>query len=328
MVGILGQSVLLGADAIVPMLNNVSPLQIVELRNGNFDYINITKNLLSDLPTSIPVEWSSNTIMNCTFDNLQAGNLEYLSDNINKILVKRKRTDEPYNESTWTTLFEIPVYDQSNLNFVVNDFTNVYGATYVYQLVPVIIQEQGGIQIEVEGLGQDSKEIESLFGGVFICDSETFVRLYAGVSYGDMQTTQITGIHQTLSGKYPIIVANSNVNYHSGSVSGTILNEDYEQISDDSSNRVGLDRIKIVKARKEVDKFLTNKKPKILKDDNGNIWLVIFVDNVNYSWYNEWGRGLGDISASWVEIGDATSGTDLYRTNILGGTSDANTSTV
>ena len=41
MVGILGQSVLLGADAIVPMLNNVSPLQIVELRNGNFDYINI-----------------------------------------------------------------------------------------------------------------------------------------------------------------------------------------------------------------------------------------------------------------------------------------------
>ena len=81
MVGILGQSVLLGADAIVPMLNNVSPLQIVELRNGNFDYINITKNLLSDLPTSIPVEWSSNTIMNCTFDNLQAGNLEYLSDN-------------------------------------------------------------------------------------------------------------------------------------------------------------------------------------------------------------------------------------------------------
>lgn len=63
MVGILGQSVLLGADAIVPMLNNVSPLQIVELRNGNFDYINITKNLLSDLPTSIPVEWSSNTIM-------------------------------------------------------------------------------------------------------------------------------------------------------------------------------------------------------------------------------------------------------------------------
>ena len=328
MVGILGQSVLLGADAIVPMLNNVSPLQIVELRNGNFDYINITKNLLSDLPTSIPVEWSSNTIMNCTFDNLQAGNLEYLSDNINRILVKRKRTDEPYNESTWTTLFEIPVYDQSNLNFVVNDFTNVYGATYVYQLVPVIIQEQGGIQIEVEGLGQDSEEIESLFGGVFICDSETFVRLYAGVSYGDMQTTQITGIHQTLSGKYPIIVANSNVNYHSGSVSGTILNENYEQISDDSSNRVGLDRIKIVKARKEVDEFLTNKKPKILKDDNGNIWLVIFVDNVNYSWYNEWGRGLGDISASWVEIGDATSVTDLYRTNILGGTSDANTSTV
>lgn len=328
MVGIVGQSVLLGADAIVPMLNNVYPLQIVEMRNGNFDYLHITKSLLNDFPVSIPLQWTANTIMNCTFDNLQAGNLEYLSDSISKILVKRKRTDEPYNETTWTTLFEIPVYDQSNLSFVINDFTNAYGATYVYQLVPVIVQEQGGVQIEVEGLGQDSEEIESKFGGVFICDNDSFVRLYAGVTYGDMQTTQITGVHQTLGGKYPIIVANSNVKYHTGSVSGTILNQDYGQPNEDSSAIVGLDRVKIVKARQEVDEFLTNKKPKILKDDNGNMWLVIFVDDVNYTWFNEWGRGLGDISANWIEIGDATSGTDLRRTHILGGVNNAYTSSV
>jgi hypothetical protein len=143
-----------------------------------------------------------------------------------------------------------------------------------------------------------------------------------------MQTTQITGVHQTLGGKYPIIVANSNVKYHTGSVSGTILNQDYGQPNEDSSAIVGLDRVKIVKARQEVDEFLTNKKPKILKDDNGNMWLVIFVDDVNYAWFNEWGRGLGDISANWIEIGDATSGADLRRTHILGGVNNAYTSSV
>lgn len=316
MIGIMGQSILLGIDSIMPTQNNVYPINTVSLRNGIFDYFNAVKNNRFDYPVSIPIEWVGNTIMNCTFNTLNAGNVEYAADNISKILVQRKRLDAPYTETTWTTLFEVPIENQQNLNFIFHDFTNVCGARYIYQLTPVAIQEQGGVEIEIEGTGQPSKEILSSFDGVFICDSESFIKLYAGVQYSSMESVQLNGVHQTLGGKYPIIVTNSNINYHSGGISGTVLNKDYGKKNDDGTY-TQLDRQKIVQARQELDALLTSKTPKIIKDDNGNIWLVIFTDGVNYNFFNEWGRGLGDMSANWTEIGDATLGEDLKRVDIF-----------
>lgn len=316
MIGVNRQSVLSGVDSLSPRINVNYPVNTVTLANGVFDYINVVRTIRDDLPTEIPLEWDGTTIMDCTFNTLNGGNMEYAADNISKILVQRKRVDIPYNESTWTTLYEVAIEDQTNLNFIFKDVTNVYGATYQYQLVPIAVQRQGDKDIEIEGTGQPSQDVISSFDGVFICDANTFVKIYAGVEYGSLQTTQLTGVHETLDGKYPIIVSNSSVNYHSGSITGTILNTDYGKKNEDGTY-TQLDRIKIVKARQELDKFLTNKTPKIIKDDNGNIWLVIFVDDIDYSFFNEWGRGLGDMSADWVEIGDATLGADLKRTGII-----------
>ena len=263
------QGILLGIDAITPSLTILNPINVVRMSNGIFTYLDVERGYIENLPSSIPEDWGINTIMNCTFNTLNAGNIEFIADRIDKILVKRRRVDPPYTEATWTTLFEIEVEDESNLNFVVNDIANVYGATYVYQLVPVGIQEQGGVEVEVEGMGQDSEQVISKFDGVFICDSISAVKLFSGVQYGSMQTTQLTGVHQTLGGKYPIVVTNSDVNYHSGSITGTILNEDYgakiyktneygEEVW--TGRYYGMDRLKIVEARKKLDDFLTNKK--------------------------------------------------------------------
>lgn len=321
MIGIMGQSVLLGTEAVMPTQNVVYPIDKVMLSNGIFDYINAIRSIYEDFPVQIPVDWVGTTIMDCTFNTLNAGDIEYMADNISKILIQRKRTDPPYNEAVWTTLFEVPINDQGNLNFTFKDITNVYEARYIYQLVPVSVQEQGGIQVEIEGTGQPTEEILSYFDGAFICDSETFIKLYAGVEYGSMQSIQLNGVHQTLGGQYPIIVTNSNVNYHTGSISGTILNTDYGQKNADGTY-TQLDRQKIVQARQELDALLTSKSPKIIKDDNGNIWLVVFTDGVEYTFFNEWGRGLGQMSANWTEIGNALLGKDLTRTHIFKG-SDA-----
>lgn len=316
MIGIMGQSILLGAEAVMPTQNVAYPIDKAILSNGIFDYINAIRSVYEDFPVEIPVRWVGTTIMDCDFDTLNAGNINYMIDNISKILIQRKRTDPPYNESVWTTLFEVPIDDQSNLSFTFNDISNIYGAKYIYQLVPVSVQEQGGIQVEIEGVGQPSEEILSSFDGVFICDSETFVRLYAGVEYGSMESIQLNGVHQTLGGKYPIIVTNSNINYHVGNISGTILNKDYGERNKDGTYNP-LNRQKIVQARQELDALLTKKTPKIIKDDNGNAWLVIFTDGVNYTFFNEWGRGLGQMSANWTEIGDVALGKDLKRANIF-----------
>lgn len=313
MIGIVGQSILLGVDGAIPTMANVLPIQEVTLRNADFSYLHVTKNLLNSLPTSILMSWVSSTIMDATFNNLNAGNLDFLSDNINKLIVQRSRTDS--GDGSWVTLFEIPIENQSELSFTVNDFTNISGATYVYKIVPIL--NQSGV--EVEGVGSISEEVESLFDGVFICTSDDFIKLYAGVKYNDMQAVQITGVHQTLNNKYPIIVSNSKVGYHTGGLSGTILNKDYGEIDVESGTRIQLDSKKIVQRRKEVEDFINNKHPKILKDSDGNAWLVIFTDNINYSFFNDWGKSLGDMSMSWTEIGNPEDERDLRRTGFVGG---------
>lgn len=313
MIGVVGKGVLLGIDGAIPSMANVLPVRRVTLRNADFDYLNVTRNILNDLPTSIPVEWASSTIMNSDFNSLNAGNLEFLSDAISRLVVQRSRTDGADN--SWITLFEIPIENQSELSFVVNDFTNVSGATYVYRIVPIL--EQDGI--EVEGIGSESEEVESVFDGVFICDTESFVKLYAGVQYGTMETTQITGVHQTLNNKYPIIVTNSKTGYKTGSVSGTILNKDYGEINPETNTPFNLDSKKIIQRRKEIEDFITNKKPKILKDMDGNCWMVIFTDNVGYEFFNAWGKSLGNMSMSWTEVGNPESERDLRRTGLIGG---------
>lgn len=313
MIGIVGQSILLGVDGAIPTMANVLPIQEVTLRNADFSYLHVTKNLLNSLPTSIPMSWVSSTIMDATFNNLNAGNLDFLSDNINKLIVQRSRTDS--GDGSWVTLFEIPIENQSELSFTVNDFTNISGATYVYKIVPIL--NQSGV--EVEGVGSISEEVESLFDGVFICTSDDFIKLYAGVKYNDMQAVQITGVHQTLNNKYPIIVSNSKVGYHTGGLSGTILNKDYGEIDAESGTRIQLDSKKIVQRRKEVEDFINSKHPKILKDSDGNAWLVIFTDNINYSFFNDWGKSLGDMSMSWTEIGNPEDERDLRRTGFVGG---------
>lgn len=315
MVGILGGSVMLGIDSLAPTLANVTPIENVILRNGDFDYLNAQQGLLNNLPTSIPLEWAGNTIMNTDFDSLNAGSISYAIENISKFTVERRRVDSPYQETTWTKLFEIPVDDIEDLNFTVYDFTNIHNATYIYRIVPYVIQ--GGQ--ELEGTANESAEILSQFDGVFLCDRDSFVKLYAGVEYGSMNLTQITGVHPTLNNKYPIIVTNSNINYRTGNIDGVILNEDYGEFNYMTGTYNQLDRQKIVAARQNIESFLTNKKPKIIKDSNGNIWLVIFTDDVNFNFFNQWGMGLCDFSANWTEIGDATSENDLERTKLLGG---------
>ena len=73
----------------------------------------------------------------------------------------------------------------------------------------------------------------------------------------------------------------------------------------------------IVERREAIEQFLTDKTAKILKDWNGNIWLITFVENVEVSFADDYGMGLGTLSAKWVEIGDVNDQTDLKQTGLI-----------
>ena len=77
------------------------------------------------------------------------------------------------------------------------------------------------------------------------------------------------------------------------------------------------DRLKIVQEQDLLIEFLTNKRAKILKDWNGNSWLMIIVDNPAVSYEKNSGMGMVNVEASWVELGDSDKQADLYNSGII-----------
>lgn len=227
---------------------------------------------------------------------------------ITNLLVKRQDVDDV--SGGWLTLYSQPITQASDMDFTFIDFLNQYGKTYKYALVPLLTQTQSGVEVEVEGGYTVSNEVQSVFDGVFIADSTGSQKCKANVGYGNVDMNQVVGSITPIGAKYPIIVTNSHNQYHNGSISGTIVPDDYYFNGN-------LSRIDMVNKRNELEQFLTNRRVKVIKDWNGNIWLVMIMGNVSCTFNNTYGMGIVDFSTNWTEVGDPTNQEDLQATGLI-----------
>ena len=269
------------------------------LKNGIFSHWYVTNNAEYPYSSEEPTVWDYLTIMNANLNgNLQAGNISLFGDDIEGIKIKRRKIDS-YD---WITLKYIPEDELfKSTTFSFNDYLNQNDTTYEYAFVPIINGVEGNYI---------TNTIASKFEGVFICDSETIYKFYNGVQYGNLERVQKIGVLEPFGSKYPVIVSNGMINYSKSSLKGTILNNDFE-------NSHIIRRKEIIEKRETLLNFFTNKKAKILKDWNGNFWLMIIVDSPSVEFVNNYGMGISNISANWVEIGDPYNQQDLYNTGIL-----------
>lgn len=233
---------------------------------------------------------------------------EEYDESITNILVKRQ--DIADVSGAWLTLHSQPITQASDMNFTFIDFTNQYGKTYKYALVPLLTQTQSGVEVEVEGGYTVSDEVQSIFDGVFIADSTGSQKCKANVGYGNVDMNQVVGSITPIGAKYPIVITNSQNQYHNGSISGTIVPDDYYFNGN-------LSRIDMVNKRNELEQFLTNKRAKIIKDWNSNIWLVMITDNIGCNFNNNYGMGMVNFNANWVEVGNPTNQQDLQATGLI-----------
>lgn len=227
---------------------------------------------------------------------------------ITNLLVKRQDVDDV--SGGWLTLYSQPISQANDMDFTFIDFLNQYGKTYKYALVPLLTQTQSGVEVEVEGGYTVSNEVQSVFDGVFIADSTGSQKCKANVGYGNVDMNQVVGSITPIGAKYPIIVTNSHNQYHNGSISGTIVPDDYYFNGN-------LSRIDMVNKRNELEQFLTNKRVKVIKDWNGNIWLVMIAGNVSCTFNNNYGMGIVSFSTNWTEVGDPTNQQDLQATGLI-----------
>lgn len=298
MIGLIGYNFCADGNALDPTPTNINDITFTKVQNGIFDHFNVSRDTSFDYSSIIPTDWDVNTLMNASFaGNASAGNVAQVATGVTSIRVKRRIK----GTFDWITIREIPVTKPEDLSFVITDNLNAYNVEYEYAYVPMMEDVEGSYIIE---------SILSKFEGVFICDIDTVFKFYAGVEYDTNDAIQQVGVFQPFNRKYPIVVSNSIMQYQTGSIGGWVLPEDYEDTH-------VFDRSKIVKEKEVLLNFLMNKKPKILKDMNGNNWLVYFTGNPTVTYDNNYGQGMLKVAAKWTEVGDPNDKTDLYENGLI-----------
>ena len=298
MIGLVGYNFCADGNALDPTPTNINDITFTKVQNGIFDHFNVSRNTSFDYSSIIPTDWDVNTLMNASFaGNASAGNVAQVASGVTSVRVKRRIK----GTFDWITIREIPVTKPEDLSFVITDNLNAYNVEYEYAYVPMTEDAEGSYIIE---------SILSKFEGVFICDIDTVFKFYAGVEYDTNDAIQQVGVFQPYNRKYPIVVSNSIMQYQTGGIGGWVLPEDYEDTH-------VFDRSKIVKEKEVLLNFLMNKKPKILKDMNGNNWLVYFTGNPSVTYDNNYGQGMLKVSANWTEVGDPNDKIDLYENGLI-----------
>lgn len=294
----LGYNFFGDGDALNSAPSGFGNINKITLSNAIYDHWYITKNTVEGIPSEYPEIWDINTIINAGFNgNLSAGNISYSVSQISAIKIKRRLT----GTFDWITLKTIPIESVDDLTFVFNDFLNQSFVNYDYALVPIVGGAEGNYNIET---------VFSQFNGVFITDTQSAYKLLYDVSYGSNARKQQIGTFEPLGRKYPIVVANGALSYESGTVSATVLNDDFQY------NSI-VNPATIVEKKTLLKNFLTNKKPKILKDINGNIWLVVIVSDIGVEYLNGSNMAIPHMTFSWVEAGDPTNQQDLYAAGMV-----------
>lgn len=292
MIGLLSYNFLSDGNSVDPIPTDVNNITDTTLFNGIYDCLYITKDVNTIITTDQPTQWDFNTVLLANFNgDLSAGNINQTLETLRAIRVK-KRVKGTFD---WITLKEYLVTDVGDLSFSFIDNLSKNNTDYEYAWIPVL---EGG----TEG-GYTITDVLSNFNGVYIADAESIYKLSANVAYGQTQRVQQIGTFEPYGRKYPVYVSNGMINYEQGSMNATLIG-DYLETG-------VLNREKMVSEKQSLMDFLTNKRAKILKDYNGNYWLVIITGNPTVEYDNNWGNGMMTTNFQWSEVGDGNNANDM-----------------
>lgn len=270
----------------------------VEVSNSIFTHATIYDKAI--VGTTIPTEWNDDMVFNCDFKTLYAGDpIAYKVENVQYIVIKRQELVNGVQK--WITLIKKLVTKPEDLIFEFTDYLNKNGSTYQYAIFE--IDKQG-----IEGEYYTSNYVNSCFEKVIVASGNEGYDLTGGTVYNSYSRNQEVGYYTTFGRKYPIGVSNALVDYDSMTIEGYL-------IKDNKSEHIN--RIEQTKYEKDFKNFIVNKKPKIVKDYNGNLWVVLVSGEVSFQPIQEIGNTFPLISFSWVEIAAPDNEGELVNCGLL-----------
>lgn len=284
--------IFLDKNAISSSANN-SIIDSLKIANGIYDHmnlLNIIDKSTNIFDTSIPEDWTTDTIFNAFFENTtDAGNFNRVSAAIDSIQIQRQE----YGSNNWITLQTITKDATGKLsaNFTFEDTYEKNNTQYIYQIV---VYDKEGNQISV--IQQD---VLSIFKDAYIADASHIYKITNEYSLANAQAVQNSVVYTPYGSKYPYVAYNADTQYSSASTTAVLLAP-----TSQSTESAYIDKSAQVKLIDEFNSWLANGRAKILKDFNGNLKVVTVIDPISNSYYKNLGNGLASTSFNWVEVGN------------------------
>ena len=282
------------ACALTP--TDLEDINKIELKNGIYDDLYITKATDFDLDENYNRVWNFDTILWAKFnDNTNAGNVDWNVQTVSHLLLKSRN----HGEFLWKTLFvkEINTIEDFVINYP--DYFIASGATVEYAIVPVLYGTEGNYA---------TSTVTPKFTKMFLIEGDTVWGPDLTDEFCDTTRNVPSSTVELLNSKYPIFVRNTIANYDTGNCTGSLIplvNEETCELAFDTS--YDYQRVQYQKAFMN---FICDGIPKILKLPDGRIWIVQVTPNPTDSANTVYNNR--QISWSWVEVGDINSEEDLY----------------
>ena len=271
------------------------------ISNVIVDELYATRQVLLKFNWQIPQSWTLDTYLHAKYQNsLHAGNVAYSTEMVSSVRIKKRFV----GDFEWKTIHEQVVNVNEDFAVEFYDYYEPTGREVEYAYVVVV----GGTETEAA-----SGTVLSEFDSYFICGTDGEVYPIILNTSNEITYNRESNVLTSPGSKYPYVVNNGITQYYSGSVTVTFI---------DFDEKCRLDLKNGWKYRNEIDQFLANGEPKILKSFEGDIWLVNVVNSITRTTNDHYQNVSSQFE--WVEAGDPFSVGDLYDNGFINTDVDRN----
>lgn len=292
--------------------NSISSLSNIKIQNAIYDELEILKDITSfENTTDKSTEWTVNTILLAKFcGNLIGGTAGINGNPISLIQICKRKT----NEQEWQIYKEIDCEEGVRAYKYIDRFIEAE-QEYEYCIRPVAIIRDKETKEEINRVfGEYSNSFSTYitYDNIHLVGKDNNGKdvaypLIYNIGFGDVTKNISANVINTLSGQYPITVY-GNSDYRSGNVKCLLVTEE----STTGMINVGTEKV----LRNNIEQFLSNKKPKVLKYADGTYMLVNVSDNFILT-PNENLLGTYELTFNYVEIGDVNDIETLSKYGLL-----------
>lgn len=258
---ILGRTCTGEPSTLLNSLPATDDIEILTLSNAIYDetYVTVAVINASDFTGKIPSQWTFDTRLHSVYKgDLYGGNVSFTESIVESVRIK-KRTSK---DSKFQTIYEKDIKTNKDFEIHFIDYLEPTGEIE-YAYVPVI---SGGENKYI------TNEVKSDFNNFFMVERGASYPLVMDMKF-DRTLNQQVNIVETWGRQRPVIIRNGNLKYYSGDIECIFVElKDCEWDWENSWD-----------FRNQLNEFLSNGMPKILKDPNGNIYMIGITSSISES---------------------------------------------